>query len=555
MALMRATALLRRCLAAATLPCLLWTPFAAWSLPGDAERDAQAEIDRLEKAGASIRAIHVHTGDIFDLDNPAENNALFRLANWLHIETRPELVRRALLFREGQRLSRQRIEETERQLRNLRFLYDVQIRAIAVDGNQADIEVRTRDTWSLNASASGSRAGGASKTSVEISEVNFLGSGTSIGLAHKSDFERKGRQWEIGHPRLLDGHTELRLLSGSFNDGSRRYASLIRPFESLDGRWSAGVQWDDQDRIDSRYEAGELVAEYRRRARRGELLGAISGGLIDGTTRRIGAGFLLADDHYRLEPGRTPPLELPVDQNTRAPFVRLEWLEDRFLRTSNRDLIGRPEFLDMGTSVRLQVARSVRAFGATRADWLLEGAVRRGFEPRDGHNLLVQGAVARRPASTGSAYELFSAQARYFVPQGGNWLLYSSAALDWNRNGGRADQYYLGGNNGLRGYPARYLSGQRRALATIEQRYYSDAYPFRLFRVGAVAFLDAGRAWGGTSATAANRGWLADAGFGLRISLDRAAFANVLHLDVARPLRSREGIKSHQFLARTEFNF
>jgi len=57
-------------------------------------------------------------------------------------------------------------------------------------------------------------------------------------------------------------------------------------------------------------------------------------------------------------------------------------------------------------------------------------------------------------------------------------------------------QVLLGGDNGLRGYPIRYQAGENRALFTVEQRFYTDFYPWRLFRFGYAAFFDAGRVTG-----------------------------------------------------------
>jgi hemolysin activation/secretion protein len=73
-------------------------------------------------------------------------------------------------------------------------------------------------------------------------------------------------------------------------------------------------------------------------------------------------------------------------------------------------------------------------------------------------------------------------------------------------------------------------------LLTLEQRGYTDWYPFRLLRVGGAVFYDVGRAWGGVNQNAVNGGWLSDVGIGLRLALDRTAFANVLHADLAVPL-------------------
>ena len=54
----------------------------------------------------------------------------------------------------------------------------------------------------------------------------------------------------------------------------------------------------------------------------------------------------------------------------------------------------------------------------------------------------------------------------------------------------------LGGDNGLRGYPLRYQAGDDNALMTLEQRFYSNWQPLKLFNVGAAVFFDAGRTWG-----------------------------------------------------------
>ena len=74
-------------------------------------------------------------------------------------------------------------------------------------------------------------------------------------------------------------------------------------------------------------------------------------------------------------------------------------------------------------------------------------------------------------------------------------------------------------------------------------------------RIGGAVFFDAGRAWGGPNQNLINGGTLSDVGVGLRIMLDRAAFANVLHADIASPLHRAPGVKPVQFLVKTEFSF
>ena len=92
-------------------------------------------------------------------------------------------------------------------------------------------------------------------------------------------------------------------------------------------------------------------------------------------------------------------------------------------------------------------------------------------------------------------------------------------------------------------------------MFTGEFRGYSDVYLFHLFRIGGAAFYDLGRAWGAADGNAANPRWLSDVGVGLRIFNVRAAFGNVLHLDLAVPLHRDPGIKSVQFLVKTKASF
>ena len=87
--------------------------------------------------------------NVFNLDDPKENNSLYRFLNRAHIVTRESLVRRQIVIREGDAFDPLRLSESERILRNARFLWDANVRPVAVDGNTVDVEVATRDVWTL----------------------------------------------------------------------------------------------------------------------------------------------------------------------------------------------------------------------------------------------------------------------------------------------------------------------------------------------------------------------------------------------------------------------
>ncbi len=527
-----------------------------------AEKEEKAEkapptFAELEKSGATIGKIHVEVQNIFDLDDPAENNSLYRLINRLHIPTRAGVVEKSLLIHPGERVSARLIEETERLLRANRYLYDVRIVPAAVHDQVVDISIITRDTWSLDVAGNVSRSGGSNNTSFGLKEYNLFGTGLRLGVSQTSNTDRKGSEFELAYPQAFDGWTRFGLLRGKYDDGSRTALSLERPFYALDTRWAAGGWGDHQDRIDSIYNAGETASQYRHQVRAGQVYGGWSPGLAEGWTQRYSLGLLQQDDRYLLEPGRVAPGLLPADRRTHGVLLRGEWLEDQYVKLKNRDLIERAEFFDLGFHAGAQIVRSQASLGATQSAWLYRADLADGLRLPWRHDLLINATAERRIASTGATLTQLSAGLRYYAPQNANFAFFASASADRLSGSaiGAADQLLLGGDNGLRGYPLRYQSGDRRALLTLEQRAYSDWYPFRLVRVGAAVFFDYGRAWQGVNQNTVNNGWLADAGVGLRFSLDRTAFANVLHADIATPLRRRGNIKAAQFSLKTEVSF
>ena len=171
------------------------------------------------------------------------------------------------------------------------------------------------------------------------------------------------------------------------------------------------------------------------------------------------------------------------------------------------------------------------------------------------HVLLTGVVVDRRIATTGRPMTQAGFTLKYYAPQPARSLFYASLAVDRINGGGIGDQLMIGGLSGLRGYPARYQAGDQRVLASIEQRAFTDWYPFRLLRVGGAVFFDSGRAWGGLNQNKVNGRQLSDVGIGLRVVLDRTAFANMLHVDLAAPLNRAPGIKPLQFLVKSEFSF
>lgn len=542
---------LRSCLLSACLVLACHGPLAsaadiAEPLPSFAE---------LEAAGALIGEVRVDPQDVFDEADPRENYGLYRLLNVLHIQTRQGVIRRQLLFRSGDRVSQRVIEETERLLRANSYLYDVTIRPVAFRNGIVDIEVRTRDTWSLQPGASYSRGGGSDTGVVSLEEKNFLGTGVSVGVAGSSSVDRSGSEFEIQHNQVFGNWTAFRYKIADYSDGSAESISLARPFYALDTRWALGASAATFDRIDSIYTNGEAIGQFRHEQSASEFFGGWSKGLVDGWVQRYSVGVAYQDDVYRVDPAYPAPAQLPADQTLVYPFVRYELIEDNYVKVFNREKIGRPEYFILGWNASVQIGRSSTGLGATREVWLYSGAVSKGTRFDHGGDLLANIWFSGQNADGRGERQFLGAAARYYLPHGSRNVFYVSASADAVRNPYVSDQLLLGGDNGLRGYPLRYQSGNQRALFSLEERVYTDWYPFRLFRVGGAVFYDIGRAWGGDYENPADPGWLQDVGFGLRLSIDRSASGNVLHLDVAFPINAPDGIDKAQVLVKTYSSF
>jgi hypothetical protein len=151
------------------------------------------------KRPAPIGRIIVQPEDVFDESLPGESGWLYRTANKIHIHTKPSVVRKQLLFKTGEPFRARLIEETERILRENKYLYDAKITPVAYDGKNVDLEVRTKDVWTLNPGINFSRQGGENEGGAQIEEKNLLGTGQGdqarLGEERRPRIDPAPRTW------------------------------------------------------------------------------------------------------------------------------------------------------------------------------------------------------------------------------------------------------------------------------------------------------------------------------------------------------------------------
>lgn len=527
-------------------------PVTNTAMPGDAQ---------LESSGARIGNITIKVVDVFDPENPKESGPLYRAANYLHINTRETTVRPQLLFKPGDVYSRHVLEETERNLRARRYLEDASIVPVAYhpETNTVDLLVRVHDVWTLNPGATLSRSGGANRSGLQIDESNLLGLGKTVSVDRIDDVDRSAWKFAYRDPNLMSSRWELEARYHDTSDGSLQAFNIEHPFYSLDTRWSAGIDGLQDQRLDSRFEQGVVIDQYRTVQKSATVQGGWSTGLQHrgddpAWVGRALLGYRIDEQTYRPDPVLGTVL-LPANRQLRYPLLGVSWFQDLYEVTRNRDKIGLTEDLYVGRLLSMNIGYAAQSWGSDRNAWLLNLEFKDVFHLGERQLLFANATVEGRRESGRWQGTVFAAGLRYDLRQAPKRLLTVLLNHAYVENPDDSQQLYLGSDEGMRGYPLRYRSGTQRSVLNVEQRFYTDKQILRLLSVGGAAFVDVGRIRGGAMVAPGNNRTFADLGFGLRLGNIRSSRGDVFHLDVAYPLNAEGDDRKVQFSVKTKASF
>ena len=201
-----------------------------------------------------VGEVRLRQDDIFTDEEVATatglNGLLRRSMNSFHADTRPWVIRKELLFDTGQVYRPDLLAESERNLRGLGFLNNVAVVATdtTADG-RVNVDVRTRETWTLSTEFSFALAGdGEVRWVTSVADKNFLGYGFELrGVAgHELDADY-GRAY-VKLNRSFGTPLTLLMSLDERSDGHERNLRVYLPFRADDQWWSAGVQLWDQRR-------------------------------------------------------------------------------------------------------------------------------------------------------------------------------------------------------------------------------------------------------------------------------------------------------------------
>ncbi len=507
-----------------------------------------------EKADSRIARIIIERDNIFS-DEEAENNFLFDFANNIHLITEPEVIRALLLFSEGDDYRIDKLEESERLLRQQKYLYDAWISAERDCHGDVDVLIVTRELWTLLPEISFGRSGGENKSSIGFRETNFLGWGKRVSVARTSDVDRNGYELIYDDPNILGSRYRGRLEVADNNDGKRHWLELTLPFYAIDTPYSYGLLSTSDWRIEKLYQRGEVYSEFKQHSDAQQIYFGRSDRLRDDWTQRLTVGYQYETDRFDDLPLTTTPL---ADERTLSyPYIAAQWLEDDYVKVQNFDSITRTEDLNLGWNIRTKLGYSSESISNDDSRLIYQASFSKAHYA--GSNALwrfngaVDGLWNYRTHRTENLFS--SAQVQYFLNTSLEQTWYAKLRLNHAKNMTPDKQLTLGGITGLRGYPLNYQQGDRSFLFTLERRYYWEYDLFHLFKVGGAAFFDVGRAWFTDHDNGNNSGTLKNIGFGLRLAPSRANAGNIIHIDLALPLDSAEDVDSVQWVVEVKNSF
>jgi hypothetical protein len=491
-----------------------------------------------------IASITVVRRPVFDSNNNGTLSKVYSAANWLHVETRERVIRRELLFEVGDCADRLRFSESERLLRDFRFIESASVEARRRPDGDVDVEVVTHDDWTLRVEPRFNLGGGFSISGLGFTERNIAGRGSSIELLY---FDRSGHD-DVGasyfDPQLSGSRLDLVLSGVRTGPGWTVDFSLAYPFLGLVGRWAAFQQsfyserWFRYVATDSdQGDTPEYIQPLTQRLFEIGGAGRKAAGRRAYSVSQATVGLTVSYEDLRYREGfyrdsvaaadldvlggaadSLLPSQLRERESLRLNLV-LGFGGLRYIQRRGVSTLGGEEDVAIGGTADVTLGLAGKVFGTSDSHLLIGLDLYSGVRVRGNwFSLLRFDGEARQDHEARRWRDVFAA-----VEWTNFWLLGSRnvSQISARFSGGWETtvpfQLTLGGPWGLVGYaPDRFPGGARLAVS-LENRHRLTTIG-RLFDLGSTVFIDMGRMWANDAAFGASSGLRASAGLGLRVA-------------------------------------
>ena len=486
---------------------------------------------------------------------------LHRWANAIHIDTKIiTLENEAAFFLQKCNKNFADMAELERHLRSRKYLRDAEVKS---DKNVESITVSTWDNWSLMPTISFGRKGGENTYSFGIKDRNLLGLGIDAEIESYQNTQRSGYKLVSTIPLFQKKNTNIKLRFSDNDDGQQRALFLKKSFAAFHIKNAYLLGFNEELRDDTVFQNGYDQSLFTHDISNKEANVSWLDFNSDSRLLRYQVG-ITQDQHLfsaissaKLHEQEIPPLtnQLPLDRDFIYPWAAFEYMEKDFRKLTNVHLISQIEDFNHGWQInsRLGLSNGNRKSSAW-ALWIMQA--KKGFH-LDNHSLLLFDLVL-----TGDIYQeqnnrvLIKLNTEYFYQFDHHWGLYLNNTNIMSKNQYLDRPVTMGGNTGLRGFPLQYQHGNNSVKFTSEIRYYPQINLFKLFDIAGVAFLDTGRAFGGSIEQNIEDDWLASAGLGIRVYSPHSGGGHqVIHIDFAFPQSNNPNIDSFEIRVQARKSF
>lgn len=505
--------------------------------------------EALAAQGYRIGKIKIVVDNVFDLHDPVEDTWYARTADVLHISTLPGVIRDELLIAPDQAVDARVVYESERRLRALSFLRYAMITPITCRDGVVDVEAHVEDAWTLKFNLSFAHVGGQSTFNASFEDVDFLGTGKTLAVGHDTDTQRTSNRVTYVDPALFGSRWQLGATYAHLSDGSQRSLNLGQPFYEDETPWSLNLQYLDQEQDLNFYDHAKLAwrAEDIQHFDELDWMQLLHWG--DRTGTRAGVSYLYEDFSYgplQTFPATSLPEPSLVARRFAGPALTWEYFQDRYASFTDLALIGRAEDYDLGWDTHAQLGYFGKDFGSRTSAWFYSLSSSYGLDVHGDTLMLASGGISgRRQGGLDHDVQGNLAFTLYNQSFGAQTLVLHGTA-DFSIRPDSEYALYLGGLQGMPGYPNYYLIGDRRWQMTAADRVLTQTRLLNTFQVGFSAYADMGQVrqfetndWSRT---------LADAGIALRLGDIRSAYGGVIYVTFAWPLVKLPGADKRQFV-------
>ena len=434
--------------------------------------------------------------------------------------TAAKIIRRELLFAEGEVVDSTALTETARNLRRLSYIGEGDIRVLE-DGVVA---VAVEDLYSR--ALGPVIAGHIDELTLGVTalDYNLCGRGQSLRIAaQNSAISGLWTDLHFAEPRLGSTRHALTAQIGLGTEGNAHSLALSRPFATLADRRAYGLSLATGKSLRRLYAGGALRHKYSDARDAGRLWLARS----YGDTIKLRPSLHLNFSHRRFAPA-TDYTYAPANRNritlsTGLLIWRPAYRRDRYIHD-----LGPLEDMQTGSWIALRWGFAHSALGSNRTFSFYQIHLAPRWEPSRRSYALVTLFANTRLDGRGM-YNLYAlGSAALYVRVGRSHS--AAVRLSWEalHRSEDAAQLLLGLERGLRGFGPRHFDGTRRLRLNIEAR--PTLYRHGWYTLAAALFIDSGTAW----SPASSRAELAHTpGAGLRIGFPKFYNTPLLRGDIA----------------------